>query len=146
MIYSFELTANPAEPDIAYIKNKLFQFNLQHTEDDQHTLLVIFIRNDSGELIGGLLGETYWRWLHINILWVLEGYRSTGLGKQLMAKAEAEAISRGCQHADVDTMDFQAPGFYQQLGYSVWGVLEDLPPGHRRIFLKKDLVIENSQQ
>jgi hypothetical protein len=59
MEYSIELTAIPAEEDSAYIKNKLFQFNLQNTEDDQHTLLRLFIRNISGALIGGLLGETY---------------------------------------------------------------------------------------
>jgi GNAT superfamily N-acetyltransferase len=141
MEYSIELTATPAEEDSAFIKNKLFQFNLQHSEADSHKLLHIFIRNESGELIGGLLSETYWKWLHISILWVHEDYRHEGLGKQLMAQAEAEAIRRGCQHADVDTMDFQAPGFYQRLGYSVWGVLEDLPPGHQRIFYKKDFLI-----
>ncbi len=145
MEYSIELTANPAEGDSAYIRNKLFQFNLQHAEDDQHTLLHVFIRNESGELVGGLLGETFWRWLHINILWVHEDYRFAGLGKQLMARAEAEAIGRGCQHAFVDTFDFQAPGFYQQLGYTIWGLLEDLPPGQRRIFFKKDLLIQKRQ-
>jgi hypothetical protein len=55
-----------------------------------------------------------------------------------MARAEEEAIRRGCCHAYLDTFDFQAPGFYRKLGYSEWGVLEDFPPGHQRIFLKKD--------
>jgi hypothetical protein len=39
----------------------------------------------------------------------------------------------------VDTIDFQALPFYQKLGYTGWGRLDDLPPGHVRYFLKKDL-------
>jgi GNAT superfamily N-acetyltransferase len=143
MEYPIELTANPVEQDSAFIRDKLDQFNMQHVEHHQHTILQLYIRNERDELIGGLLGETYWHWLHISILWVDEKYRNAGLGQQLMAKAEAEAIARGCLHADVDTFDFQAPGFYQQLGYTLWGVLEDLPPGHRRMFFKKDLAIDN---
>jgi hypothetical protein len=63
----------------------------------------------------------------------------------MMAQAEAEAIRRGCRHAHVDTIDFQAPDFYLKLGYTVWGVLDDIPPGHRRIFLKKDLFLSENQ-
>jgi hypothetical protein len=37
-------------------------------------------------------------------------------------------------------MSFQAQPFYEKQGYTVFGVLEDLPDGHKRIFLKKDLV------
>jgi GNAT superfamily N-acetyltransferase len=137
MPYAFELTANREAGD-SVIWNNLVQFNLQFAEPDQHTLLGIFARNEMSELVGGLLGETFWRWLHVNLLWVHEGHRCTGLGTQLMARAEEEAIRRGCCHAYLDTFDFQAPGFYRKLGYSEWGVLEDFPPGHQRIFLKKD--------
>jgi ribosomal protein S18 acetylase RimI-like enzyme len=62
-----------------------------------------------------------------------------GLGSKLLQTAEAEAIRRGCKHAHLDTLDFQAPGFYLKKGYQVFGELQDLPPGHRRIFLRKDL-------
>jgi GNAT superfamily N-acetyltransferase len=139
MEYAIELTADLAEKDSAFIWDKLFQFNLQFTEHDQHALLRIFARNESGELIGGLLGETFWRWLYINILWVHEDHRHAGLGRKLMARAEAEGIARGCRHAYLDTFDFQAPDFYKQLGYAIWGALDDFPPGHRRIFFHKDL-------
>ena len=139
MEYAFELTSDRAETDSTFIWDQLYQFNMQFTEPDQHTILNIFVRNERGELIGGLLGETSWRGLHTNILWIHKDYRRVGLGKQLMAKAEAESIRRGCRHTYVDTLNFQAPDFYLKLGYIVWGVLEDFPPGHRRIFLQKDI-------
>ena len=43
--------------------------------------------------------------------------------------------------ADSKQVDFvfQAPKFYQHLGYKVFEELEDFPLGHRRFFLKKSL-------
>jgi hypothetical protein len=55
-----------------------------------------------------------------------------------MNEAEAEAIRRGCRGAWLDTFSFQARGFYERPGYSIFGTIENFPPGHRRFFLKKD--------
>ena len=139
MDFTFELTADQAQGASSFVWKQLSEFNQHHAEPDQHTLLRVFARSVHGELVGGLLGETFWRWLYVSILWVDENYRHAGLGRQLMARAEAEAKQRGCLHAYLDTMDFQAPDFYPKLGYVTWGTLDDFPPGHRRIFFKKDL-------
>lgn len=56
-----------------------------------------------------------------------------------MRLAEEEAVRRGCLGAWLDTFSFQARGFYERLGYSVFGVIEGYPPGHSRFFLKKTL-------
>ena len=77
-------------------------------------------------------------WLFIRYLWVSEALRGKGIGRKLMADAEARALERGCHSAWVDTFSFQAPGFYPKLGYTVFGEL-DYPPGHKRIFLQKRL-------
>ncbi len=55
-----------------------------------------------------------------------------------MAHSE-EAARRGCRYAWLDAFSFQARGFYEKLGYTVLGTLEDSPPGHSRYFLKKNL-------
>jgi GNAT superfamily N-acetyltransferase len=136
---TLHLTSDPSLHESAFIEDGLHRFNLLHAEPDQHTLLRIFAHNEQDELIGGLLGETFWRWLYVADLWIHEDYRHAGLGTKLMERAEAEAVRRGCRHAYLDTLDFQAPDFYPRLGYTPWGVLEDLPPGHKRIFFKKDL-------
>jgi ribosomal protein S18 acetylase RimI-like enzyme len=137
--YSFELSSGRSDPDTAFIWDQLSRYNLQFAEPDRHKFLNILVKDPSGQLVAGLLGETFWRWLYINILWVHEDHRHAGLGSQLVARAEAEAIRRGCRHAYLDTLNFQAPGFYRKLGYTNWGTLDDFPPGHQRIFLKKDL-------
>jgi hypothetical protein len=56
-----------------------------------------------------------------------------------MLKAESEAVNRGCASSWLDTFSFQARGFYEKLGYRVFGELCDNPPGHTRFFLKKSL-------
>jgi hypothetical protein len=53
---------------------------------------------------------------------------------------EEEATRRGCKYAYLDTLSFQARGFYEKHGYTVFGELAHFPPGHRKYFLKKDLL------
>jgi GNAT superfamily N-acetyltransferase len=91
--------------------------------------------------MAGLAGETYSGWLFIRYLWVSDLLRGKGIGRKLMADAEARALERGCRSAWVDTFSFQAPGFYPKLGYEVFGEL-DYPPRHKRFFLRKRLMGE----
>ena len=60
-----------------------------------------------------------------------------GYGRSLLAKAEAEAKARGCLNAHLDTFDFQALGFYERLGYRIFGKLAGYPGSHTRLFLEK---------
>jgi GNAT superfamily N-acetyltransferase len=73
------------------------------------------------------------------LVYLPEDLRGAGLGRQLMEQAEQEAIHRGCHIIWLDTFTFQARGFYERLGYTVFGTLEDYPPGHSRFFLRKNL-------
>ena len=136
---TISLEAKPDPADIAVINAGLSAFNRAKASDDTFTPLTLLIRDPGGKVVGGLLGGTYWGWLFVNTLWINEVFRQQGLGSQLLARAEQEARERGCHSAHLDTMDFQAPGFYEKHGYTVWGVLEDIPRGHKRIFYKKSL-------
>ncbi|HYM36517.1 MAG TPA: GNAT family N-acetyltransferase [Steroidobacteraceae bacterium] len=101
--------------------------------------LYVAIRDSNGLLVGGLTAVTVWRWLHVKELWISEQLRSQGWGKKMMKAAESEARRRDCQHALLDTFDFQARPFYEKLGYRTFGELNDFPLGHRRFFLFKKL-------
>ncbi|MGB7538613.1 MAG: GNAT family N-acetyltransferase [Anaerolineales bacterium] len=137
--YSLNLESEPAESDLEAIREGLHTFNTLAASDDGHQTLTLVLRDENGALLGGLLGDTYWGWLHVAILWLEEKARRHGHGSRLLAAAEAEAVRRGCHHAHLDTMSFQALPFYEKHGYTVWGVLDNLPRGHRRIFLSKSL-------
>jgi ribosomal protein S18 acetylase RimI-like enzyme len=97
------------------------------------------LRDDSGRIVGGLTGSFHWGWLRIDILSVATEFRGAGWGRQLVEEAERLAVAAGCRHAWVDTFSFQSPGFYQRLGYQLFGELPDYPLGQTRYFLAKDL-------
>jgi ribosomal protein S18 acetylase RimI-like enzyme len=104
--------------------------------------LSVVARSDGTSVTGALLGRTVWGWLHVSELWVAERYRRKGIGRSLMTAAERAAVERGCHAAYVDTFDFQAVSFYELLGYSTMGALEDFPFGHTRFFLRKRLITQ----
>lgn len=99
--------------------------------------LIIPLRGLDGCVTGGFWGCTSYRWLQIQMLIVPAGRRKLGLGTALMHRAEAEARARGCIGAQVSTFSFQAAPFYEKLGYQRFGILDDCPPGHHTIFLRK---------
>lgn len=133
------LTDKPDPTQIRTLHNLLRSFN--DTESgyifDARPLLITLADPATGDVLGGLFGATGYAWLHVDMLFVSESLRGSGLGTQLMRQAEDEALRRGCRGAYLDTFDFQARGFYERLGYTVFGQLEDTPPGHTRFFLKK---------
>jgi hypothetical protein len=57
-----------------------------------------------------------------------------------METTEIEARRRGCRNAYLDTFSYQAPQFYERLGYVAFGTLQDYPPGHQRVFMNKQLI------
>jgi GNAT superfamily N-acetyltransferase len=102
-------------------------------------LVILLSDPDSDVIVGGLHGATMFSYLWIDLLFVPESMRGIGIGRKLMMQAEAEALRRGCNGVTLDTFSFQARGFYERLGYQVFGILDDCPPGHSRFYLTKRL-------
>ena len=133
------MNANPTEKEIEYIRASLYDFNKKIVGDDDHTPLNIVEYDDNGNIIGGILGGTYWGWMYIDILWVQADFRRREIGSKLLVEAEKEAVRRGCHHVHLDTMSWQAPEFYKKHGYEVIGVLPDIPSGNQKYLLMKAL-------
>jgi GNAT superfamily N-acetyltransferase len=100
-------------------------------------LSLVVRREASGEPVGGAFGWCYGAWYYLNYLFLPEELRGGGAGAGLLARIEAEARARACIGAWVDTFSFQARGFYERHGYTLFGTIEDHPPGHARHFLMK---------
>ncbi len=106
-------------------------------------LLVIPLHDSAGAVAGGLWGCTNFEWLHVQMLFVPAPLRGAGMGARLIAMAEHHALARGCRGAHVSTFSFQAAGFYEKQGYTLFGVLEDFPPGHSQLSFRKRFVPGN---
>ena len=122
------------------ILEPLVAFNLSRVQAALRPPLAILIRQGEGtEVIGRLWGHFTYDWLFVELLFVPERLRGTGIGREIMARAESVAATEGCIGVWLDTFEFQAVGFYEKLDYTSFGVLEDHPDGQRRFFLKKRL-------
>ncbi len=130
---------NPTKNETDLVRESLAKFNDERVGADGHSPLNIVEYDGNGNLIGGLLGGTYWGWMYVDILWVHEDHRKKGIGSRLLREAEKEAVRRGCHHVHLDTMSWQAPDFYKKHGYEVIGVLPDIPDGNQKFLLMKAL-------
>ena len=137
--YSITVTDKPDPAETQFVEDGMLAYNLQYAPPYNHQRLAVFLYADDGTLCGGALGHTWWGWLRIDMVWLNEALRGQGWGTHLMQAAEGEAIRRGCHHAFLDTMSFQALPFYLRLGYEVFAHLDDLPTGHQMYFMKKAL-------
>ena len=138
--YRLTVEDAPADADVDVLPHALEAYNEgRWPQHPPWRPLAIFLREEA-RTVAGLAGETYCGWLFVKYLWVSEGLRSRGVGRELMARAEARALERGCHSAWLDTFSFQSRGFYEKLGYQEFGRL-DYPPDHHRHFMRKRLTL-----
>jgi ribosomal protein S18 acetylase RimI-like enzyme len=141
MTFTFTLTDIADENTRKKIVAPLIAFNERAAGPSNYKPLVVSLQDSQGEVAGGLWGFTAFGWLTIQLLAVPESARGSGVGTTLMTMAETEAVARGCDHAWLDTHEFQARGFYERLGYRLFGELPDFPTGFKRFFLQKALAM-----
>ena len=140
----YEIAACTDE-DAVYIDDMICEYNLSQmpVEADSKRIAGWFGRkmtDGDGKMIAGCIAlRSVWGTAEISFLWVDEAYRRQGLGSQLLCEAERVIKESGCTIIQLDTFDWQARGFYEKNGYSVFGTLEDCPKGHCRYYMKKSL-------
>jgi len=136
-----ELT-NPLPPqsiDFEALKAGLTAYNESFTGSVFRDKVSLFVKDDSGVIVGGILGEINWSWMHIQGLWIEENLRKEGWGAKLLSQMEEYALSQNTHNIRLETTTFQALGFYLKAGYSVFGELPNMPEGHTSYFLQKQL-------
>ncbi|MCB0034880.1 MAG: GNAT family N-acetyltransferase [Anaerolineales bacterium] len=146
MNLTVEVHATRPSAEIAQIEDALHRYNVAHFGNDDATPVVVLLRDETGHLYGGLVGTTYWQWLAIDLLWIDDALRGRGYGSQLLHTAETVARQRGCHSAHLDTFSFQAPAFYQQHGYEIYGTLDNYTAGQQRLYLRKRLLTQTQHE
>ncbi len=121
------------------IGNLIRSYNRSKRETAKSEPLNLYVEDEHGQLLAGLVAETFGNWLEIEYLFVKEGLRRQGIGTQLLQQAESEAKKRNCRFAFVNTYQFQAPAFYQKYGYKEVFTLKDYPCTGQRHYYQKEL-------
>jgi GNAT superfamily N-acetyltransferase len=123
--------------NLKIIEDGLRQFNLSKTSEENIPISIL-LKSDDDKIIGGLQGNHNAEWLYINALWVDSIHRGKGYGKQMMLAVEEEVLKRGVTKSYLQTV--HSLGFYQKLGYEIFGVIENSPTGFNMYYVKKSLI------
>lgn len=130
--------------DKQHINDELYRFNLRHFPKDlkgRYEEICLFLMDENGTVLGGILSEICWNWLEIHTFMIDEVIRKSGYGTKLLLELEKIALEKECDFIKVDTLSFQALDFYKKNGYQVFGCLDNVGRDFKHYYLKKDLKI-----
>lgn len=133
------ITNKILDEDLDEIHRNIHAYNIARIEDKNPEELGIYMKDESGKMLAGLIGETHGNWLSVEFLWVSEELRRKGIGSSILKKAEETAREKGCKYAFLDTFSFQAPEFYKKHGYREVFALEQYPVTGKRYYFTKNL-------
>ena len=135
----FVIETDPAPEQVQYLEDRIYEFNSSVTRITDGRWLAIFVRDEGGQIVAGICGNTWGGCCEIRQFWVEESQRRRGLGTKLLGAAEHEARRRGCNQIFLTTFTFQAPAFYAKRGFKTLATVDDYPRGHQNLLLRKRL-------
>lgn len=136
---TLSICESPTDEVRKAIASSLGHFNAENGYPPDRQTVAITLADEGGPIVGGLWGKTVYDWLFVEFLVVPASLRGRDFGSRLMITAEQIAIERGCVGAWLTTFTFQAQGFYEKLGYEVFGALDKSPGPNVRLFMRKPL-------
>ncbi|GAB4237392.1 MAG: GNAT family N-acetyltransferase [Chlamydiales bacterium] len=126
------------------LKNQIYQGFREHSlatlgvEGNQKEI-TLTIRDDQENLIGVIHGMAFWGGFHLKHLFVNAEFRHQGIGRILISQLIERVKEHGSRFIFVETMSFQAVGFYQKFGFYEEFVRNGFDQGASFHHLKKDL-------
>jgi GNAT superfamily N-acetyltransferase len=137
---NFEITVGrPNTKDYKALSDGMLSYHAKQGHQRTSEIINIFLKDANKKVHGGIIVTVLWNGMEINSLWVEESLRGQGLGKKLVLAAEKEGRKRGCKIIYTNTFTWQAPKFYEKLGYKPYGKLDNFPPGNSLTYYFKNL-------
>ncbi len=102
---------------------------------DQDPFVLEYV--DGNASLGICVCQLFWGNLHIKYLFVDKKYRKIGIAKTLIDYACSIARKKKCNFLFVETMSFQAPEFYQKLGFKIELIRDGYAGNTSFYYLKK---------
>lgn len=135
------VTAGEADPALdKRLNDELDAFNTEATSGITPARKLTVRVERSSEIVAGVSGWTWGEAAGISLMWVQSDLRGTGVGSEAISAFEAVARERGCTHVFVTSFTFQAPAFYQHLGYREIFRWDSVPTsGMDDVHMRKDL-------
>lgn len=119
MRYTISYEAKPHYQDEQILGDGIIEYAKLKKGHEPIMPFAYFIRDEDSNIRGGCKGSIFYGCVYVELLWIEEMLRGKDYGTQLMQAAEKLGRESGCNFAAVNTMDWEALGFYQKLGYHV---------------------------
>ena len=116
----------------------LLGYNTEKMGKQKYKRFAISLR-EGDKIVGGIVGEVWTTVLFIQLFWMEQKHRGKDYGTRLIKAIEDEARKFGATRSYLDTMSFQAPGFYRACGYEEFGSIDGYPKGVTRHWFTKAL-------
>lgn len=124
------------------VRTNLIQFNARFIAEDlqqNYEEINLHIKDEHGELAGGINSVFCWNWIEVDILWIDDRFRGRGYGSRLLQEIETIAREKQCTFIKLNTFSFQAPAFYRKHGFQEITRIDDAPRGHQHYYFVKYL-------
>lgn len=139
---SYTVHLDATNGDREFLWSGIFDYNKAHglmLAYPPYEPFSIVLKDKNGTIIAGILTKIYLKCIYIELLWIDETKRKSGLGSQLLLEVEKKGREIGSTFIHLDTFSFQALDFYKKYGYEIFATLDDYPESIKRFFLKKYL-------
>lgn len=117
--YHLQFELHPQQDDVDLLGKGIMAYATEKKGLPPLKFFAIYVRDQHNAIVGGCNGTVLYGCLHVDQLWMSTPLRGQGFGSQLMQAAERFGLEQHCTFATVNTMDWEALGFYQRLGYAI---------------------------
>ncbi|MHA1492920.1 MAG: GNAT family N-acetyltransferase [Candidatus Thorarchaeota archaeon] len=147
----YAITTEPTDEEVKEFQNGLEEYNMSQTDGEFNSpqpWLSLVLKDHEDIIVGGVLTSTLYWTQYLEVLWVDEKYRGNGYGRNLILEAHRLAKKQGCVSSHTYTFSWQAPDFYQAVGYKLIATYDGYHGGITELILMKrfDTINEEPNQ
>ncbi len=138
----FAIIDNPTDNEVKEFQKGMETYNMEKTNGEFNSpqpWINLVLKDHQGNIVGGILTSTLFWAQYLEVLWVDKKYRGLGYGRDLVLEAERLAKKNGCLTSHTYTFSWQAPDFYQAVGYKLIATYDGYIDGITELILMKRL-------
>lgn len=136
----FIISDSPSDEKMKIVQKGLDDHNRKYPSgelDIPTPDISLVLKDNDGNIVGGVITSMLIGVMHLEVLWVDEMFRGRGHGKDLVLHAERIGKEKGYSASQTWSFSFQAPEFYQSIGYKVVGIFDGYTDGITEYVLLK---------
>ena len=121
-----------------FIHDEFLSYSEQNDIRLDYDEFCFIAENEESQIIGVVTGHAYYNEIHISDLVVDRKERKNGVGSRLIETVENAYKDKRYEIITLATFGFQAPDFYQKLGYTIEFIRKNKDPKLDKYFMSKE--------